>query len=102
MGNFVKAIDLVELPAGTCTTVTVAGRDVAVFNVGGEVYATDDACIHMGASLGSGSFEGKTVACRAHGLRFDVTTGKIIGNDAIGLQTYPVKIEDGAILIAVS
>ena len=102
MPDFVKAADLADLPAGECGTVTVEGKDVALFNVDGNVFAVDDACIHMGASLGSGRFQGKTVTCRAHGLRFDVTTGKIVGNDAVGVQTYPVKIEEGAILVAVS
>lgn len=102
MTHYVNAFDLAELPVGNCATVTVEGKDIAVFNVEGEIFAMDDACIHMGASLGSGRFEGKTVTCRAHGLRFDVTTGKLVGNDAAALQTYPVKIEEGAILIAVS
>jgi 3-phenylpropionate/trans-cinnamate dioxygenase ferredoxin subunit len=100
MPGFVKVADLDDLPEGACGTVTVEGKDVALFNVDGEVFAMDDSCVHMGASLGSGRFQGKTVTCRAHGLRFNVTTGKIVGNDTIGVQAYPVKIEDGAIFVA--
>ena len=52
MSAFVEVLKLDELPPGKGTTVTAEGRDVAVFNVDGQVYAIDDSCAHAGASLG--------------------------------------------------
>ena len=49
-----------------------------VFNVEGTVYAIQDSCLHKGASLGTGQLDGKFVTCRAHGWRYDVTTGSTI------------------------
>jgi len=102
MPHFIEAITLDEVPPGRGTTVTVEGKEVALFNVGGQIYATDDSCAHAGASLGWGRLDGKVVTCRAHGLRFDVTTGKVVGNDAIGVRTYPTKLEAGKILVGVN
>ena len=53
--------------AGTSTTVTLDGKQIALFNIDGQIYATNDACPHAGASLGWGKLEGKVVKCRAQG-----------------------------------
>jgi len=101
MTDFVAAATLAEVPPGTATTVSVNGNDVALFNVNGTVYALRDGCAHAGASLGSGEFSGKVVRCRAHGWKYDVTTGFANGIDGFGVPTYPVKVVDGRILVAV-
>lgn len=102
MSDYAAVLDLSELPPGKSTTVTVDGRDVALYNVEGEVYATADACAHAGSSLGWGILEGKVVKCRAHGMLFDVTTGKVVGNPEVGVKSYPAKVEDGKILVSLT
>ena len=100
MPEFIEAARVDQVPSGTGTTVKVAGKEVAIFNVDGEVYAIDDSCAHAGASLGSGKLNGRIVTCRAHGLRYDVTTGQVT-TGGFGVPSYPVKLVDGKILIAV-
>ena len=102
MAEFVEAARLHQVAQGTGTTVTVAGKDLALFNVDGLVYAMDDACLHAGGSLGSGQLEGKIVTCPAHGWTYDVTTGSTMNVPDYGVSCYPVKIVDGKVLIAVS
>ena len=102
MTNFVATIDVTALPVGKSTTVTVEGKDVALFNVAGEIFAIDDSCAHAGASLGSGRLEGNVVTCRAHGLRFDVATGKVVGHPAVGVERYLARVEGGKILVSVT
>ena len=101
MPNFIQTIGLGELPPGKATTVTVSDKEIALYNVDGRIYATNDACAHAGASLGWGKFKGKVVTCRAHGMAFDVTTGRIVGGGAIRVRTYPVQVEAGKILVGV-
>ncbi len=101
MSNFIEVMNLDALPAGKGTTVTVDGRDVAIFNVDGHIYAIDDSCAHAGASLGWGRFEGNVVTCRAHGMKFDVTTGKVVGNPVVGVAKYDAKVEAGNILVSI-
>jgi nitrite reductase/ring-hydroxylating ferredoxin subunit len=70
--------------------------------VDGIVHATDDKCLHAGGSLGfGGKLEGCIVTCRLHGWKYDVTTGKMPAAPSMGLGCYPVKIEDGKILVGV-
>ena len=79
MAEYVEVATLEQIAPGKSLVVNVAGKSVALFNVEGQIYAIDDSCVHQGASLGSGKFEGKIVTCRAHGLKFDVTTGFVGG-----------------------
>jgi 3-phenylpropionate/trans-cinnamate dioxygenase ferredoxin subunit len=102
MGGFVEVMGLEQLPPGKGTTVTVAGKDVALFNVDGTIYAMEDSCLHQGLSLGTNQLEGKVVTCRRHGWRYDVTTGCTLHVKDFGVAIYPVKIVEGKIMISVS
>lgn len=101
MADFVEVASITQLPPGTGTTFTVADKQVAIFNVGGNVYAMADGCLHRGSSLGSGALDGKVVTCRAHGWRYDVTTGNTMHVPDYGVQSYPAKVVDGKILVSV-
>ncbi len=93
---------LSRLLIGKCMVVRVADKDVALFNVDGNVYATNDACAHAGASLESGKFQGTTVTCRAHGFRYNVTSGHCVNIQGLKIAAYPVKVVDGKIFVAIS
>jgi 3-phenylpropionate/trans-cinnamate dioxygenase ferredoxin subunit len=102
MADFVEAARLEHVPPGTGMCFTVADKGVAIFNVNGTIYAMGDTCVHQGASLGSGKLDGKVVTCSAHGLRYDVSTGSMISSPGYGVTSYPAKIADGKILVAVT
>jgi nitrite reductase/ring-hydroxylating ferredoxin subunit len=102
MSDFVEVARVEQLLPGTGKCFTVAGKNIAVFNVDGSIYAIDDTCLHKGASLGTGKLEGKVVTCRAHGWRFDVTTGSTINVPGYGVGSYPAKVVDGKILVLVA
>jgi nitrite reductase/ring-hydroxylating ferredoxin subunit len=76
MADFIELATLDQLAPGQGMTVTVRGVPVALFNVDGTVYAIDNACRHVGVSLGTGELRGNIVRCRHHGWRYDVTTGQ--------------------------
>lgn len=68
-----------EIPPGTAKRVVVEGRALAVFNVDGEFYVTDDTCSHGFASLADGFIDGTVVECPWHGGAFDIRTGAAVG-----------------------
>jgi|SRR5262249_21253108 len=102
MADVVEEAQLDQLAPGQGMTVTVGGKHVALFNVEGTVYAMEDACLHAGASLGLGVLEGKVVRCRAHGWRYNVTTGSTMNVPDYGVTGYPVQVVEGKILVAVT
>jgi nitrite reductase/ring-hydroxylating ferredoxin subunit len=100
--DFIEVARLDQVQPGTGMSFTVAGKEVALFNVDGTIYAMEDSCLHKGASLGTGQIEGKVVTCRAHGWRYDVTTGSTMNVPGYGVASYPAKVVDGKILVAVA
>lgn len=101
MAEFVEVATITQIAPGRSLVVDVVGKSVALFNVEGRIYAIDDACVHQGASLGAGKIDGKIVTCRAHGLKFDVTTGFVGGSPGYGVGSHAVQVVDGEIAVAV-
>ena len=99
MTEFVRAIAAADLAPGQGTEVSVAGKAVAIFNVGGAFYALSNTCLHRGGPLGQGFVEGSTVTCPWHNWTWDVTTGENTANPELRIATYPVKVEDGQVQV---
>ena len=80
------------------------GTRVAIYNVEGQLYATDDLCTHGNASLvDEESLEGCTIECGLHLGTFDVRTGKVLGAPCTkALRTYPVRNDSGTVWIDVA
>jgi nitrite reductase (NADH) small subunit len=89
-----------DLADGQGRVVDVAGRTLAIFNVGGTFYAIDNVCPHRGGPLGEGDVEGAIVVCPWHGWRWDVTTGANANNPAVRVACYPVTVEQGAVFVS--
>ena len=83
-----------DLPVDDVLGVDVAGRDIALYTVGGAVYATDNLCTHGNARLCLGFLEGHEIECPLHQGRFDVRDGRPSCEPAAQpLRCYPVKVE---------
>jgi 3-phenylpropionate/trans-cinnamate dioxygenase ferredoxin subunit len=84
------------LPPGHAKRVTLNGKAVAVYNVEGAFYATDDACTHAGGPLSEGRIEGMNIICPWHDSCFDVRTGAVTCKPARKpVQVYRVVVADG-------
>lgn len=83
-----------ELPPGKARLVDLDGQKVAVCNVDGVFYATQDECTHEGGPLSEGELEGKVITCPWHFSCFDVTNGAVVCEPATEpLETFGVVIE---------
>jgi 3-phenylpropionate/trans-cinnamate dioxygenase ferredoxin subunit len=90
--------DLAEVPPGTAKRVVADDREIAIYNVDGEIFATDDICSHEEASLSDGELIEHTIECPLHGARFDVRTGKPLSLPAVvPVDTFPVRVVDGKV-----
>ncbi|GHO85151.1 Rieske (2Fe-2S) protein [Dictyobacter formicarum] len=100
-----------DLPPGKRIIVTLEGRSIGVFNVGGTYYALRNSCPHQGAPLCAGTVTGMTlpsspgeylygrqgeiVRCPWHGWEFDLTNGKsIFDPHKYHVKTYEVRVEE--------
>jgi nitrite reductase (NADH) small subunit len=96
---FLRAAKKDEIPAGTIREFQVDGATVAIANVAGEFYAIHNTCLHRGGPLGQGELEDKVVTCPWHGWQYDVTTGKVTMNPAVGVKTFPLEVRGEDIFI---
>jgi 3-phenylpropionate/trans-cinnamate dioxygenase ferredoxin subunit len=99
VSQWIDAMDAEEVRDGARRLLRADGHEIALFCVGERVHAIADSCPHQGASLVSGKLEGGAVSCRAHGLRFDLTTGGMRGAPGFGVRVYPIRIHDGQVQI---
>src|SRR5271170_576534 len=100
MAAFVEIARLDRIPPGAGSRFVAAGKDVALFNVDGTICAIGDTCPHAGGSLGMGKLDGRIVTCPVHGMKFDVATGCFAGTSDFGVASFPAKVVDGEIMVA--
>ena len=94
-----EVASLEKLTPGMRMLVEIDGKNIALFNVDGTVYAIDDSCVHQGSSLIVGKLDGLVVTCPGHGLRFDLTTGET--SPGYGVASYPVTIDGKKIVLTI-
>ncbi|MCS7017118.1 MAG: nitrite reductase small subunit NirD [Gemmatales bacterium] len=80
-----------ELPEETGRTVEVDGKLIAIFRYQGKLYAIDDTCPHMGASLAEGYVENGIVTCPWHAWRFRLQDGAWVDNPRLKIGCYAVR-----------
>lgn len=94
----VSAFD--DVPEDDVLGVETAGKDVALYNVDGQVYATDNICTHGHARLCDGFLEGFEIECPLHQGKFDIRNGRPTCQPVTeAVRTYPVKIENGRVFV---
>ena len=100
--NWVDAMSTDELPNDDVWPVTVAGRELAIYTAGAEVYASDNLCTHGNARLCDGFLEGHEIECPLHQGRFDVRDGRPACEPVtVPLRVYPVRVEGGRVLVGI-
>ncbi len=72
--------------------MAVGERLIAVFNQGGQYFAIDDICPHMGASLGAGLCDGGVVTCPWHAWRFRISDGTWMDNPRIKIDSFEIRV----------
>jgi nitrite reductase/ring-hydroxylating ferredoxin subunit len=111
-----------ELEPGERILVELEGRDIAVFNVDGELYAYTNWCVHQAGPICQGTLsgtrtasfdsetlettlkwekEGEILTCPWHGWEYDVTRGDCLSRAKIRLITHDVRSSDGAVIVEI-
>jgi naphthalene 1,2-dioxygenase system ferredoxin subunit len=81
---------------------TVAGRELAIYRIGGEAFATDLQCTHGQARLCEGFFLDGEIECPLHQGRFDVRSGKALCEPLTeDLRCHPLELRDGRVWVRV-
>lgn len=108
-------LPLAELPPGSSTSVKAFGTTVAIFNIGGRLFATSNHCPHHGGPLCKGrvsgamlpsqpqeyryGYEGQILRCPWHGWEFDLESGNSLFDPSVRMKVYGIEVEDGQIVL---
>lgn len=91
-----------DVGPGTALKVEIADLTLAVFNIGGTFYVTDDTCTHGPGSLSEGFIEDDVVECNFHNGQFNIRTGEVVSPPCmVALKTYQAVLVDGKVTIEV-
>jgi 3-phenylpropionate/trans-cinnamate dioxygenase ferredoxin subunit len=101
-----------EVAPGTMKLVTVADREIGIFNLAGEFFALANRCPHAGGPLCAGRIVGlvksdgpgryrlardkEFLRCPWHGWEFDIRTGQSwCDPDSVKARPFQVTVEPG-------
>lgn len=88
-------------PLGARVVQRPGQENVAIFRTSDDqVFAVVDRCPHKGGPLSAGLVHGHSVACPLHGWVLDLTSGQAQAPDEGCVQILPIKIDGGAISLA--
>jgi nitrite reductase/ring-hydroxylating ferredoxin subunit len=91
-----------EVAPGAALKVEIDDLVLAVFNIDGEFYVTDDTCTHGPGSLSEGYIEDDVVECNFHNGQFNIRTGEVVSPPCmVPVKIYPVEIVNDKVTIEV-
>jgi NAD(P)H-dependent nitrite reductase small subunit len=93
VASWVKVASRRDIPTAGGLSVEAGAKRIAIFEVGGALFAIDDECPHAGAPLSEGIVSGEEVQCSWHGSRFRLRTGEVLeppAEESVG--TYAVRV----------
>ena len=91
--------DVIE---GGINKASGAGIPLILLQLGGELFAYEDACPHERHPLSLGELEGDILTCAKHLWEFEIRTGKHISRinrPKCDLRSFPVRTVNGVVEI---
>ena len=98
--EFVRVAAPGAVPDGGSRVVVVGRYEVALFNVGGALYALENSCPHQGGPIADGWVENLIVACPWHAWCFDLRTGAMTLGDFATIPRFDVRVEQDGIYLS--
>lgn len=101
-GGFQPVCAAAGLAPGDARRCELAGREILVCNVAGQLHAVSARCSHAAWALGGDDLAGFRLTCSLHGACFDVRDGSVVaGPAAKPLDRYPVRVREGWIEVRI-
>jgi len=100
MADRIDLCSTADLAPGNAIKVEAGDLTLAVYNVDGEFFVTDDACTHGPGSLSEGYIDGDVVECNFHNGQFNIKTGEVVAPPCmVPIKTYKTFVENDRVMI---
>jgi nitrite reductase (NADH) small subunit len=97
MMDFTTVARVEDVEEGRALVVKMAGQEIAIFNVGGNFYAVENLCPHMGGPLAEGIQQGHSVICPWHAWSFDLQDGACETVPGADIRRFELRVLNGEI-----
>ena len=99
--QLLRVCEAADVPTDGALKVETGDLVLAVFNLGGTLFVTDDQCTHGPGSLSEGDIYGDVVECNFHGGAFNIKTGEVFSPPCmIPVKVYAVSVSNGTVYIS--
>lgn len=88
-----------EVPNFGKKIVSVAGKEILLVNVKGNIFAVENECPHQGSPLNAAIVKEGFISCPRHGYRFSLVDGRCAEHTELELKTFPVQLSGDDILV---
>jgi nitrite reductase (NADH) small subunit len=101
--RWIRVSEVENIPEREGRSVLIGDREIAIFNLGDRILATDNQCPHEGGPLCDGIVTGSSVVCPLHAWRISLVSGRVErpGGSERCVRTYPARVDEGVIVVAV-
>lgn len=102
--NWIKVGNVADIDEDDTRSVEIEGKLLCLYNLGGEIFATDGKCTHGDADLSLGMVtDSCLIECPLHEGSFDIRTGRAVAAPCTdALRCHSVKVQDGVIYLQLS
>jgi nitrite reductase (NADH) small subunit len=102
--QWVRVATCDQIPPRQGRSVSIGGRELAIFNLGDRFFATDNRCPHKAGPLCDGIVTGTSVVCPLHTWKINLEDGCVQRPQTAAdhcVAIYPVRVDDGVITVSV-
>jgi nitrite reductase (NADH) small subunit len=99
--KWIRAVRCEDIPLREGRAVKLGAREIAIFNLGDRFLAVASRCPHRNGPLAEGIISGQSVVCPLHAWKISLETGTVArpADTLACVETYPVRVEDGIVLV---
>ena len=99
--RWIRVTTTASIPVREGRAVSLAGREVALFNLGDRFLAVENRCPHQGGPLSDGIVSGCAVVCPLHAWRVRLDTGEVDrpGGSEACVRTFETRVEGDIVLV---
>jgi nitrite reductase (NADH) small subunit len=99
--RWIRVAPCESIPPREGRAALVAGREIAIFNLGDRFLAVDNQCPHQSGPLCDGIIAGEAVVCPLHAWKVNLETGAVArpADHDECVRTYPTRVDAGVVSI---